>query len=274
MNCFIVTFALFRITYLMMIYKHDLTKGYQVMDTLTNWIAENPVVTTWITLISLVGVIITIIALILQIKDKKRRAIYYTITSTVLVDNEVSHIEGIKILYKDKEVDTVVISKIKLWNGGNDILEEADFYPGNELKIVVPEADKILVATIVEESDDTCNVGVQICKQKENEAVVSFYCLEPQQGATVNVYHTNVKEKETEVIGKIKGGKVLNKSVEVAMEDGEMCMSIGSHKISLSGGIFDTGLRMKKVFSNVLGISIVKIKKEKKLKGYFVKNRM
>ena len=40
------------------------------MDALTNWIAENPVVTTWITIISLVGVVITIIALILQIKDK------------------------------------------------------------------------------------------------------------------------------------------------------------------------------------------------------------
>ena len=58
------------------------------MDALTNWIAENPVVTTWITIISLVGVVITIIALILQIKDKKKRAIYYTINSTVLVDKK------------------------------------------------------------------------------------------------------------------------------------------------------------------------------------------
>ena len=49
------------------------------METLTKWIAENPVVTTWITIISLLGVAITVIALILQVKDKKRKAIYYTI---------------------------------------------------------------------------------------------------------------------------------------------------------------------------------------------------
>ena len=82
------------------------------MEALTNWIAENPVVTTWITIISLLGAIVTVIALILQVKDKKRKTIYYTINSMVLVDNEVSRIDGIKILFHDKKVDTVVISKI------------------------------------------------------------------------------------------------------------------------------------------------------------------
>lgn len=44
-----------------------------MIGTLTKWIAENPEVTTWITIISLLGVVITIIALILQIKDKKEK---------------------------------------------------------------------------------------------------------------------------------------------------------------------------------------------------------
>lgn len=64
-------------------------EGMRCMNALTQWIADNPVVTTWITLISLLGVLITVIALMLQIGDKKRRAIYYTITSTILVDDEV-----------------------------------------------------------------------------------------------------------------------------------------------------------------------------------------
>lgn len=48
------------------------------MNRLTQWIADNPVITTWITLISLIGVVITVIALIMQIRDKKRKIIYYT----------------------------------------------------------------------------------------------------------------------------------------------------------------------------------------------------
>jgi hypothetical protein len=230
------------------------------MKALTNWIAENPVVTTWITIISLVGVAITIIALILQIKDKKKRAIYYTINSTVLVANEVSRINGIKILFHDKEIETVVVSKIKLWNGGNDILETNDFYPNCELSIKVPQNEKILAAIVNEETDETCKVNVKNSTQDENVRIIDFYCLEPRQGATITIYHTNIDEKETEVIGKIKGGKVLNRSVEMIIEDGEMCMATGSHKIYF-GGLLKPYIQLARSFPQIFGISIVKAKK-------------
>ncbi len=55
------------------------------METLTKWIAENPVVTTWITIISLLGVAITVIALILQVKRQKKKGYFiYTINSTII----------------------------------------------------------------------------------------------------------------------------------------------------------------------------------------------
>lgn len=238
-------------------------RGCFLMNELTKWIAENPVVTTWVTMISLIGVLITIVALILQIKDKKRRAVYYTMSSTILVNNEVSQIDGIKILFKDKEIDTVAISNIKLWNGGNEILEESDFYPENELKIVVPETEKILATRIIEEADDTCKLKINISKERTNEAVISFYCLEPQQGATISLYHTNIKEKDTKLIGKIKGGKVLNKSVDVEIVDGEVCVSTGKYKIYVNGGIFGASVKRIHLFPGILGVSMVKAKRNK-----------
>lgn len=232
------------------------------MGALTKWIAENPVVTTWITIISLAGVVITIVALILQIKDKKKRAIYYTINSTVLVDNEVSRIDGIKILFHDKEIETVVVSKIKLWNGGNEILETSDFYPGYELSITVPQNEKILAAIVNEETEETCKISVQNATQNENKRLINFYCLEPRQGATLTIYHTNIDEKETELIGKIKGGKVLNRSVEIIIEEGEMCMSTGSHRIYFDG-LLRPYIQLLRNFSTVFGISVVKTKKRR-----------
>lgn len=233
-----------------------------MINELTKWITENPVVTTWITIISLVGVVGTLIALILQIKDKKKKAIFYTLSTTVLVDNEVSKIEGIKILFNDEPVSTVVISGIKLWNGGNEILEENSFYPEHKLKIQVPEKEKILAATVIEETEDTCNVKVQLSEQKTNEAELSFYCLEPRQGATINVYHTSAEEGSINIDGKIKGGKIANKTIEVAMEDGEMYMSTGGHKIFFDGMIFNGPKQIISVFNEIFGISIVKTKKK------------
>ena len=158
------------------------------------------------------------------------------------------------------------ISTIKLWNGGNEILEESDFYPEHELKIVVPQNEKILAAAVIEETDDTCKVKIAAPNRKENEIVVSFYCLEPQQGATINVYHTNVNERETELVGKIKDGKVTNKSIEVGMEDGEMCISTSNCKIYFGSNPFSIGTQAIRLFPNILGISIVKRKKRKKEK--------
>ena len=101
-----------------------------------------------------------------------------------------------------------------MWNGGNEILETSDFYPSYELSIKVPQNEKILAAIVNEETDETCKVNVQNSTQVENVRRIDFYCLEPRQGATITIYHTNIDEKGTEVIGKIKGGKVLNRSVE------------------------------------------------------------
>lgn len=232
------------------------------MEALTQWIAEHPVVTTWITLISLIGVFVTITAWVMQIRDKKRRAIFYTIATTVLIDDEITQIDGIKILFHNKEVASVGISNIKLWNSGNELLESSDFYPGHELRIVVPKDEKILAATVIEETDDTCKVDVQISKLNTNQALVSFYCLEPRQGATINVYHTNVSEREVELEGKIKGGKVVNKSIEIQIEKGEIYLSTGKYKIFFGGGIITTCVKMVTMFCDSKGIPIVVRKRE------------
>lgn len=195
------------------------------MNRLTQWIADNPVITTWITLISLIGVMITVIALFIQIRDKKRKVICFIKSSNILLDNAISCIEGIKVFFYKDEVNTIAVTTIKIWNGGNVILEMSDFYPEKELKITVPDTEKILAANIVDQTEDTCNAEIALVSN--NEAVFTFYCLEPGQGATINLYHTNIDEDETKVNGRLKGGKIVNKTLEIFTENGELIVSNG-----------------------------------------------
>lgn len=232
------------------------------MKELTQWITAHPEVSTWITIISVFGVIVSLIALILQIKDKKKRAVYYNIASTVLIDNKVSAIEGIKILFQNKEITTVSVSNIKLWNGGNEFLEKSDFYPGCPLKIVVPENEKILAIALTEQSDETCKINARISDENMSEATISFYCLEPRQGGTINVYHTNTADDGLKIVGKIKGGRVINKSVDVDIENGEMSMSIGKYKVYFDGGLFAAGRDIFDLLYHTFGISVVKGKRK------------
>lgn len=222
------------------------------MSRLTQWIADNPEVTTWITLISLLSVCVALIAFIIQVKDRKRRILCYYINSNVLLDNAISCIEGIKVLFHNEEVQTVVVSTIKIWNGGNEILEASDFYPEKELKVSVPNSERILAANIVEQKEETCKTEVQLVSR--NKAIFTFYCFEPGQGATINVYHTNINEKETIIDGKIKGGKLLNKSIKMAVSDGELVVTNGKYNLSINSGLFD----ILGIFSRSIGVTISK----------------
>ena len=231
------------------------------MDKLTQWIADNPVISTWITLISLIGVVITIIALVIQIRDKKRKMIHYTMTSNLLVGHTISKIDGIKVLFKDEEVNSVSCTVVKIWNGGNQLIEQTDFYPQRELKFIVPNSEKILTAIVIDEAEESCEFKIDIRENIPNEARILFYCLEPKQTATLNFYHTNVNEKETKLDGKLKGGKIINKSVEISTENGKLCVSTGKYKIYFDDFL---GIRVPIIsrISDILGVTIVKHKKE------------
>lgn len=228
------------------------------MEKFATWIAENPNVSAWITIISLFGVLITVVALILQVKDKKRRVIYYMITSNVILEKKVSQIEGVEVRFKGEEVGNIVATSIKFWNGGNESLEASDFYPENELCVAVPIGEKILSASIAGESEDTCKVGVHINEETPNMAKVTFYCLEPKQGATINVYHTNTDEEKTVFSGKIKTGKLINRTYELSLEHGEPYLSNGRYRIYLGTGMIGLGSAIKSISSSVSNLYIRK----------------
>ena len=226
------------------------------MNRLTQWIADNPVITTWITLISLIGVVITVIALIMQIRDKKRKIICFIKNSNVLLDNTISCIDGIKVFFHQEEVNTIAVTTIKIWNGGNVIIEMSDFYPEKELKVIVPDTEKILAAIVVDQTEDTCKAGITLVK--ENEAVFTFYCLEPGQGATINLYHTNIEEEKTKVDGKMKGGKIVNKTLEILTENGEVIVSNGKYRVYLDGGVMGIGFNFYRSILRILGVTVKK----------------
>lgn len=231
---------------------------------ITKWIQAHPNVSTAIIIITIIGFIITIIALVLQIKDKKRKSIFYNITSNTLINNEISGIEGIKVLFAEEEVKTIVVSTVKLWNSGNEYIESSDFYDENPLKFTIPKTDKILAAAFVEEPDKACQFQINLSTNIQNEALISFYCFEPHQSARINIYHTCTDEKALNLEGRIKGGKIANSAIEMDTQNGEMCISTHKYKIYLNNrGILSRFFNYD-YYYNRLGISIVKKQDKRK----------
>ena len=128
--------------------------------------------------------------------------------------------------------------------------------------VTVPNTEKILAANIVDQTEDTCKVEIKLVS--ENEALLTFYCLEPGQGATINVYHTNMEEEETRLGGRVKGGKIVNRTFEMVVENGELIISTGKHKLYFDKGGLGIRFDLLKTISEICGIKRNNRDKKKK----------
>lgn len=106
----------------------------------------------------------------------------------------------------------------------------------------------------MDQTEDTCKVEIKLVS--ENEALLTFYCLEPGQGATINVYHMNMEERETRLDGRIKGGKIVNRTFEMIVENSELVISTGKHKIYFDRGGLGIRFDILRIFSGFCGIKL------------------
>ncbi len=124
----------------------------------------------------------------------------------------------------------------------------------NAFNVTIPKTEKILAANIVDQTEDTCKAEFTIVDN--NVAAFTFYCLEPEQGATINLYHTNINEVETKVEGKIKGGKIINKTFELLTENGELIVSNGIISVYFSGGFMGIGSSFYRMILSLLEFTV------------------
>jgi len=106
------------------------------MSQLIQWLSNNPVVSVWITIISSIGFLVTVTAFVVQMKDRRKKILCYTISSTLLFDKCISQIDGVSLFYQNAPIESLSVSNIRIWNAGNEIVHESDFYPENELKVI------------------------------------------------------------------------------------------------------------------------------------------
>ena len=86
----------------------------------------------WVIIGLIGGIIVSSFFYIISIK---RKSITYEILTTPLISNKVSKIKDLSILYKDKQINDLYVSKINIINTGNTIIERNDFSPSDPLLI-------------------------------------------------------------------------------------------------------------------------------------------
>ena len=180
-----------------------------MLERAVRWISENPYWMAAGLLATFLALIITIITPILQ---KKRKRMCFSVSNTELVSNTATRIPGLDILFHGNHIYRLCVSTINLWNSGNTIITPDDFYKGYELCLKTTGEVAILGISKIKQSEETiaCNV-----RWSASTVFLSFQALETKGKVSFNLYHTGGEETTFELKGKIKEGKIVNKTINI-----------------------------------------------------------
>lgn len=152
-----------------------------------------------------------IIAIVTPIIQKKRKRLYYTLSTTPLVKRTVANIKNLEVLFSGKHIESLSVTNIKLWNSGNTIITNDDFYKNHELKLINHNTKNctILGVDIIKQSADTIQCKI------DDTFTFSFQALEKKDYIIFNIYHTGNENTKFILDGKFKEGKIINKTIDM-----------------------------------------------------------
>lgn len=146
----------------------------------------------------------------------KRKSLIYEITTTTLVSNNSSELKDLTIKYRNRSINDLYVSTIKIKNNGNSIIEHKDFAPSAPLTIettgdfFIDSQEDIDKTTQLFSENEYNKVFPQV-EIKENNickrTVINFDYISKKETITCSVFHTG----KVSVKGKLKEGKIIEK---------------------------------------------------------------
>lgn len=164
------------------------------------WLNENH----WLNLIFLILAILSIIiSIYLYFKSKRRKIPIYLIKTFNLIRDRVNKIQEVKIIYSDKPIKNLSITKIAFWNRGNEVINKSDIAPKEPIRIVVGEEYEILNANIIFIKNEANNFSITVTPDKKS-VLIDFDYIFTTEGVSLEIYHTGVSGKDIKFKGSLK----------------------------------------------------------------------
>ena len=121
-----------------------------------------------------------------------------------LIENHVSKLDGLDILYKGNKVENITVSRLLLWNEGADTINKEDIVAVNPPRISCYNNAIILEVRVLSTnnaaSQFTCTIS-----DKPNMANIVFDYIDKNQGVVIQIIHTGVSSRDIGIEGQIKG---------------------------------------------------------------------
>jgi hypothetical protein len=161
-----------------------------------------------VAMLGLAGTVASIaLAVVLYKLGKPRRLLAYaTRTFRVISDRRIK-LARLEVLYNTYPVDSLSVTRIAMWNAGNESLRRADI-PKTDPPVIYARDEITLFEGTVIESVAANNVSLIPVFKPITGYAVDFEFLDPGDGAVFSIVHAGSKIKDIRVNGEIIGGRV------------------------------------------------------------------
>ncbi len=160
---------------------------------------DNDFIWLALTICNLVSVLL---AIYFGRKSLAQKTILTTIRNNELITNMQSNISKVKILYDDKIIDKLTVTKLTFWNNSLPTIYPADIIDAEPLSIFTNNG--MILEVSVLKGDDTPN-RISVSLANNTTANIAFDYLDKGEGGIIQIIHTGTFISVTR---KIKGGQV------------------------------------------------------------------
>jgi len=171
------------------------------MDSIFNFFNQG-----WVgSMIGVIGVVFGVIGMFSYKFSRSTAKPSYQKSSLRLLGRKEDNLpDDVSVLFKGTEVERLTKTTIVIWNNGTEVLSGEDIVESDLLRFSFPEGSNILSFNIIKNTRDTNDFFLSKDEGRNNELVINFSYLDPQDGATIEILHDS-ENRYPEIIGTIKG---------------------------------------------------------------------
>ena len=161
------------------------------MEKISQWLNQNPLLNLVFLLLASVSILLS---LVLYIKSRKYKRPCFNIRTFQLIEDSVNKIEAVEIRYQGERVQNLSLTKLALWNRGNDTVNIQDVASTDPLRIEIGPPAKLLGAELIYTTNPANNFRI-LPNLQTGEVKIDFEYFHTYEGMVVQLYHTGSRKK-------------------------------------------------------------------------------
>jgi hypothetical protein len=138
---------------------------------------------------------------------RRAKLLCWAIRSNTLIRHNQAQFPGLAVTYNGHAVETLVVTKVMIWNAGTDTVDRNDIATADPLRILASPGVEVLHATVLATNSPAGQAALAgpLTTRPMSEVQVTFDFLDRGQGMTVQAIHTGSEDAGVTVTGTVKG---------------------------------------------------------------------